>query len=242
MKVGSLGFAGSGKTTYLGALTLSLLQGDSTSDLVLFSFDGVDTTRDLTQFADQIQKGYWPARTQASKVSEYTLRLRRGETVFSLRIPELPGELLEAVWRTDHIPPQLAFLADYDAYLLLIDPLQDDLDGALARHVHLLQGIKRAKGLARDAYAPTPLAVVFTKWDAVADEDRALGAEGFAQEILPLLTDFVQSNFRDYGFFAVSAVGATDGAGSPLLQDERIRPAGIFEPLEWLAAKRPRPQ
>lgn len=235
MKVGSLGFAGSGKTTYLGALTLSLLQGDTTSDLVLFSFESVETARDLTQFADRIQKGSWPARTDSSKVAEYALRLRRGELVFSLRIPELPGELLEEVWRTDHIPASLAFLASYDAWLVLVDPLVQDPERAAAHHVHLLQGLKRARGWKRSEMASEPLGVVLTKWDALDPEDQARGPEAWLQETFPLLDVFLRSNFTRRAAFAASAVGAVDAAGTPLLQAERIRPRGVFRPLEWVA-------
>lgn len=237
MKVGSLGFAGSGKTTLLGALTLSLLQGDTTSELVLFSFESVETARDLTSFADRLQKGSWPARTESSKVVEYALRLRRGELVFSLRIPELPGELLEEVWRTDHIPAPLAFLAGYDAYLLLVDPLAEEAERSAAHHVHLLQGIKRAKGLSRSDRAPQPLAVVLTKWDALDPEDQSAGPEEWLRQAFPLLDDFMHTNFERRAVFAASAVGAVDGAGTPLLQEERLRPKGIFRPLEWVAGQ-----
>ena len=235
MKVGSLGFAGSGKTTYLGALTLSLLQGDTTSDLALFSFESVETARDLTLYADRIQKGGWPARTDSSKVVEYAVRLRRGEVVFSLRIPELPGELLEEVWRTDHIPAPLSFLATYDAYLLLVDPLLEDPERAAAHHVHLLQGLKRARGWKRSEMASEPLALVLTKWDALDPADQAQGPEAWLRESFPLLDDFLATNFTRRAAFAVSAVGALDAAGTPLLQEERVRPQGIFRPLEWVA-------
>lgn len=242
MKVGSIGFAGSGKTTLLGALTLSLLQGEATSDqassdLVLFNFEGVQTFRDLTAYADAIQRGRWPARTESSKVTEYSIQLRRksSQTVFSLRLPELPGELLDEVWRTDHIPAVLSFLTNYDGYLLLVDATADDPDLHVARYVHLLQGIKRAKGYARSEWARQPLAIGLTKWDALGAEDRALGAEAYAFECLPLLIDFVRSNFTQRAVFPISAVGAVDAAGTPLLQDGRIEPSGIFAPLEWIA-------
>lgn len=235
MKIGSLGFAGSGKTTYLGALTLSLLQGDTTSDLTLFSFESVETARDLTLFADRIQKGAWPARTDSSKVAEYALRLRRGEVVFSLRIPELPGELLEEVWRTDHIPAALSFLGGYDANLLLVDPLLEDPERASAHHVHLLQGLKRARGWTRSQLAPEPLALVLTKWDALDPDDQSRGPEAWLRDTFPLLDDFLATNFARRAVFAASAVGALDAAGTPLLQEERVRPRGIFRPLEWIS-------
>lgn len=239
MKIGTIGFAGSGKTTLIGSLTLALLQGDAAADLALFNFEGIETTRDLTQYADTIQKGRWPARTEHSKVAEYSIRLRRKSTntVFSLRLPELPGELLDEVWRTDHIPQPLAFLTEYDAYLLLVDSTLEEHDRAAAQHVHLLQGIKRAKGHAPSARAPEPLGVVFTKWDALPDEDQALGPEQFAFEYMPLLSDFLASNFERRRLFGVSAVGAVDAAGNPLLQRGRIVPQGIFEPLEWVTAQ-----
>lgn len=236
MKIGTLGFAGSGKTTLIGSLTLALLQGDTSSDLALFNFEGVDATRDLTQYADTIQKGRWPARTEHSKITEYAIRLRRKSTntVFSLRLPELPGELLDEVWRTDHIPPQLAFLTDYDGYLLLIDSTLEEHDRTAAQHVHLLQGIKRAKGHAPSAYAPEPLGLVFTKWDALPEEEQALGPERFAFEYMPLLVDYLVSNATRRNIFAVSAVGAVDATGNPLLQRGRIVPHQIFAPLEWI--------
>lgn len=239
MKIGTIGFAGSGKTTLIGSMTLALLQGDTSADLALFNFEGVETTRDLTQYADTIQKGRWPARTEHSKVAEYSIRLRRKSTntVFALRLPELPGELLDEVWRTDHIPPPLAFLTEYDAYLLLVDATLEDPDRAAAQHVHLLQGIKRARGHAPSAYAPEPLGVVFTKWDALPDEDQALGPEQFAFEYMPLLADFLRSNFVRRRLFAVSAVGAVDATGNPLLQRGRIVPHGLFEPLEWVTSQ-----
>jgi hypothetical protein len=239
VKVGTIGFAGSGKTTLIGSLTLALLQGDTSSDLALFNFEGVETTRDLSLYADMIQRGRWPARTEHSKVAEYSIRLRRksANTVFSLRLPELPGELLDEVWRTDHIPQQLAFLTQYDGYLLLVDATLEEHDRTAAQHVHLLQGIKRAKGHALATRAPEPLGIVFTKWDALPDEEQALGPEQFAFEHLPLLTDFLHSNFTRRRLFGVSAVGAVDAAGNPLLQRGRIVPAGIFAPLEWITAE-----
>jgi hypothetical protein len=239
VKIGTLGFAGSGKTTLIGSLTLALLQGDTSSDLALFNFEGVETTRDLTQYADMIQKGRWPARTEHSKVAEYSIRLRRKSTntVFSLRLPELPGELLDEVWRTDHIPPPLAFLTEYDGYLLLVDATLEEPDRAAAQHVHLLQGIKRAKGWGRSSYAPEPLGLVFTKWDALEDEDQALDPEAFGFEYMPLLLDFVHSNFTRRRAFSASAVGAVDAAGNPLLQRGRIVPRGIFGPIEWITGE-----
>lgn len=238
MKIGTLGFVGSGKTTLLASLTISLYQGDSSSDLALFSFEGLDTSRDLTEFASSLQEGRWPARTASSKVAEYSIRLRRKSTntVFTLRLPELSGELLEEVWRTDHIPAALSFLTGYDAYLLLVDgTAEEGLDHRVAQHVHLLQGIKRAKGYAPSAQAKEPLALVLTKWDAVPLDDQALGPEGYAREFMPLLHDFVASNFAKRRVFAASAVGAVDAAGNPLLQRGRITPRGIFPPVEWLA-------
>lgn len=232
-----LGFAGSGKTTLLASLTISLYQGDATSDLALFNFEGVETTRDLTEYASMLQEGRWPPRTPSSKVTEYSIRLRRKSTntVFTLRLPELPGELLEEVWRTDHIPPALQFLTDYDAYVLLIDATaEEDQDRTVASYVHLLQGIKRARGHAPSAWAPEPLALVLTKWDALSEEDQALGPEAFALEYLPLLSDFVACNYTKHRTFACSAVGAVDASGNPLLQRGRIVPRGIFGPLEWL--------
>ncbi len=239
MKIGTIGFAGSGKTTLIGSLTLALLQGDASADLALFNFEGVETTRDLTQYADMIQKGRWPARTEHSKVAEYSIRVRRKSTntVFSLRLPELPGELLDEVWRTDHIPPQLAFLTEYDGYLLLVDAALEEPDRAAAQHVHLLQGIKRAKGHGPAARAPEPLGLMFTKWDALPDEDQALGPEQFAFEYMPLLSDFLRSNFERRRVFGISAVGAVDAAGNPLLQRGRIVPQGIFEPIEWITSQ-----
>lgn len=239
MKIGTIGFAGSGKTTLIGSLTLALLQGDTSSDLALFNFEGVEATRDLSMYADMIQKGRWPARTEHSKVAEYSIRLRKKSTntVFSLRLPELPGELLDEVWRTDHIPPQLAFLTEYDGYLLLVDATLEEQDRTAAQHVHLLQGIKRAKGHAPSARAGEPLGLVFTKWDALPDEEQALGPERFAFEYMPLLVDFLESNFTRRRLFGVSAVGAVDAAGNPLLQRGRIVPTGIFAPLEWITAE-----
>jgi hypothetical protein len=236
VKIGSLGFAGSGKTTLIGSLTLALLQGDTTSDLALFNFEGVETTRDLTQHADSIQKGRWPPRTDVNKTTEYSIRLRRKSTntVFSLKLPELPGELLEEVWRTDHIPPQLAFLTEYDGWLLLIDANAFDSERSVAQHVHLVQGIKRAKGYAPSAMAKEPLGLVLTKWDALPPEEQQLGPDAFAFEYLPLLCDFLVSNFTRTKIFAASAVGATDGVGNPLLQRGRVVPQGIFAPIEWI--------
>ena len=236
MKIGSIGFAGSGKTTLIGSLTLALLQGDTTSDLALFNFEGVDTTRDLSQFADMIHKGRWPARTEQSKVSEYSIRVRKKSTntVFSLRLPELPGELLAEVWKTDHIPAPLTFLTEYDGYLLLVDATLDESERTAAEHVHLLQGIKRAKGHGPSVYSPDPIGIVFTKWDALPDDEQALGPEGFAVEYMPLLVDFIHSNFTKRKMFSVSAVGAVDATGNPLLQRGRIVPAGIFAPFEWV--------
>ena len=51
---------------------------------------------------------------------------------------------------------------------------------------------------------------------------------------VPLLTDFLHSNFARRAVFGVSAVGAVDATGNPLLQSGRIVPAGIFAPLEWI--------
>lgn len=237
MKVGSIGFAGSGKTTLIGSLTLALLQGDAASDLALFNFEGAQTTRDLTQFADMIQRGRWPARTPSGHVAEYSIRLRRKSThgVFSLRLPELPGELLDEVWRTDHIPAPLAFLREYDGYLLLVDATSEDPDRTVAHYVHLLQGLKRARGHARRERAPEPLGIVFTKWDALPEVEQALDPERFAFEYMPLLLDYARCNYRHARLFSVSAVGAVDGAGNPLLQAGRIVPRGIFSPLEWIA-------
>lgn len=240
MKIGMLGFAGSGKTTLLASLTISLYQGDSTSDLALFNFEGVETTRDLTEYASMLQEGRWPPRTPSSKVTEYSIRLRRKSTntVFTLRLPELPGELLEEVWRTDHIPPALQFLADYEGYVLLADATAgEEQDRTVATYVHLLQGMKRARGHSPSTWADEPLALVLTKWDALPLEDQELGPEAFAQEYLPLLADFVKSNFTRSKAFACSAVGAVDAAGNPLLQRGRIVPRGIFAPLEWLTAQ-----
>lgn len=239
MKIGTIGLAGSGKTTLIGSLTLALLQGEASSDLALFNFDGVAATRDLSQHADTIQRGRWPARTEQSKVAEYAIRLRRKSTntVFSLRLPELPGELLEEVWRTDRIPAPLTFLTDYDGYLLLVDATLDEPERAAAQHVHLLQGIKRARGHAPSAYAPEPLGLVLTKWDALPPEEQALGPDGLAAEHMPMLADFIASNFTRRRVFAASAVGAVDAAGQPLLQGGRIVPRGIFEPLEWITGQ-----
>ncbi len=237
MKVGTIGFAGSGKTTLIGALTLSLIQGDATSDLALFSFEGAQATRELTQHADTLQRGRWPARTDWSKVTQYELRLRRksSRTVFTLTLPELPGELLDEVWRTDHLPAALAFLLEYDAYLLLVDATLDDLDHRVAQHVHLLQGLKRAKGHRPDELAPEPLGLVWTKWDALPEDEQALDPESFGMQAMPLLTDWVHSNCARRRLFSASAVGAVDAAGNPLLQRGRVVPRGVFAPIEWIS-------
>jgi energy-coupling factor transporter ATP-binding protein EcfA2 len=236
VRVSLLGYSGSGKSTLLGALTLALLQGDTDSDLVLFSMDGAETTRDLTGLAETLQGARWPAPTARDEVREYALRLRhaRAGAVFSLRLPELSGSLLEEVWRNDRLPAKAAFMRDADAQLVLVDASVRDPDKMVAHYVHLLQGLKRARGYAPHEVALEPLGVVLTKWDTLRPEDQGRGADVYARECLPLLLDFVASNFATSRWFSASAVGEVDDAGRPALIEGRIRPHNVFAPLAWL--------
>ena len=235
-KIGILGFTGCGKTTLLGALLLALTRGAESSAFAFHGLQGERTYQDLAAYADNLEKGAWPPRTSVDQVAEYTilLRHRTAGSIVSLRLPELPGELLAEVWRTDHIPRALAFLKDYDAYLLLVDASAGDLSRTVASYVHLLQAIKRAKGLGRDERAPQhPLGIVFTKWDSLAPEEREMAPDELAARATPLLMDFAHSNFPNHRAFAVSSVGACDANGRPLLLGGKLKPVRLFEPFEW---------
>lgn len=235
-RVGILGFTGCGKTTLLGALSLALARGREQSAFAFHGLEGDRTYQDLATFADTLEKGGWPPRTTTDRVAEYTILLRHRPSakIVSLKLPELPGELLAEVWRTDHIPHALAFLKDYDAYLLLIDATAVDLARTSVEYVHLLQAIKRAKGIDRATKATHPIGLVFTKWDALAPEERDMTADELAARGVPLLMDFVHSNFPHHRTFAVSSVGACDAEGKPLLLGGRLKPIRLFEPFEWI--------
>ncbi len=109
--------------------------------------------------------------------------------------------------------------------------------GRAARYVHLLQAIKREQGAARFERSKTPVAIVFTKWDALPQDLRGRPPEEHAREAVPLLLDFIQSNFGSWKVFGVSAVGATDPHGNPLLRDGRLRPLSLLAPFEWALGK-----
>lgn len=236
MKIGILGFVGSGKTTLLGSLMHHLARGGAAeSKLAYHGLEGVHSFRDLFSYADSLEKGAWPPRTSTSRVAEYTIVLRERATgqVIELRLPEMSGELVEEIWRTDRIPAEIAFIKDYTGLLLLLDALAPTPERLVAQHVHLLQAIKRARGFARNERSPDPVGIVFTKWDAVPEEERERGPEALAQLVVPLALDWMRSNHKAWRVFGVSAVGATDAIGRPLVQEGRLRPQGLLEPFEW---------
>lgn len=236
MRVGILGFVGSGKTTLLGALMHHLARGGGKdSRLAYHGLEGADSFRDLFGYADALEKGGWPPRTSSSRVAEYTLQLRERATgqVLELKLPEMSGELVEEVWRTDRIPAEIAFVKDYKGLLLLVDATVVAPERMVAQYVHLLQAIKRAQGYARSQRSPSPVAIVFTKWDALPEEERDAPPDELARALVPLLLDFVVSNHTAWKVFGVSAVGATDALGRPLLREGRLRPLSLLAPFEW---------
>jgi hypothetical protein len=241
VRVGILGFLGSGKTTLLGALMLHLARGGggAESPLAFHGLDGHRSMRDLSTFADAIEKGGWPPRTSTSGVAEYTIVLRERTTgrVLELKLPEMSGELVEEIWKTDRIPGEIAFIKDYTGLLLLIDAAAALPERLAAQYVHLLQALKRARGVPRRERSKVPVGLVFTKWDALPEEERELGAEELAAHTVPLLVDFVVSNFESHRSFGLSAVGGVDAAGRPLLREGKLCPFGLIEPFGWILAE-----
>lgn len=241
MKVGILGFVGSGKTTLLGALMLHLARGGggAESTLAFQGLEGLDSVRDLSAYADALEKGGWPPRTSTSRVAEYTIVLREKATrkVLELKLPEMSGELVEEIWKTDRIPGEIAFIKDYQGLLLLLDASTVPPERLVAQYVHLLQSVKRAQGTQRRDRSRRPVGIAFTKWDALPEEERDLGPEELARQTVPLLTDWIASNHTTHRCFAVSAVGGTDGSGRPLVREGRLRPWKLLEPFEWLLAE-----
>ncbi|MEZ0226998.1 MAG: hypothetical protein ACAI25_00110 [Planctomycetota bacterium] len=236
MRVGILGFVGAGKTTLLGALMHHLARGGGKdSPLAYHGLEGADSFRDLFGYADALERGGWPPRTSTSRVAEYTLQLRERATgiVLELKLPEMSGELVEEIWRTDRIPGEISFVKDYRGLLLLIDATVIAPERTVAQYVHLLQALKRAQGFLRSERSSLPVALVFTKWDALPEEERDAPPEELARVLVPLLLDFVQSNHSAFKVFGVSAVGATDALGKPLLRDGRLKPISLLAPFEW---------
>ena len=243
MRVGILGFVGSGKTTLLGALMHHLARGGGKdSPFAYHGLEGNQSFRDLFGYADVLEKGGWPPRTSTARVAEYTivLRERTNGQVLELKLPEMSGELVEEIWRTDRIPGEIAFIKDYQGLLLLVDAAAATPERTVAQYVHLLQALKRAQGVPRATRSDMPVGLVFTKWDALPEEERELGPEALARQLVPLLVDFVKSNHTSSRCFGVSAVGATDAAGRPLLREGRLRPLSLLDPFVWALAEKSR--
>jgi hypothetical protein len=236
MKVGILGFVGSGKTTLLGALMLHLMRGGGADTPFAFhGLEGEDSFQDLAAYADALEKGGWPPRTSTSRVAQYSIELREKATgkVLELKLPEMSGELVEEIWRTDRIPAEIAFITQYAGILLLIDPTSGAPEHMVAQYVHVLQALKRARNVPRKERSPQAVGLVFSKWDSLSEEEQQKGPEELAGNIIPLLVDFVTSNYEAHKALGVSAVGATDAAGRPLLRSGRLKPTSLLEPFEW---------
>jgi hypothetical protein len=236
VKVGVLGLVGSGKTTLLGGLMHHLARGGGKdSRLAYHGLSGAESFRDLFGYAESLEKGAWPQRAGGGRVHEYTLQLRErtsGE-VLELKVPEMSPALVDEVWKSDRLPTETAFLKDYGGYLLLVDAGA----GSVAWYVHLLQTIKREQGTARFERSKTPVAIVFTKWDSLPGNERERPPEEHARRVVPLLLDFIQGNYATWKVFGVSAVGATDPTGKPLLTDGRLKPLSLLAPFEWALGK-----
>jgi len=236
VRVGIVGFVGSGRTTLLGALLHHLARGGGKeSSLAYHGLEGADSFRDLFGHADALERGEWPPRTTVSRVCEYTLLLRDRATglVLELKLPEMSSAHVEEIWKTDRIPAEVSFVKDYQGLLLLVDATVVAPERMVAQLVRLLQAIKRAQGWARWDRSPAPVAIVFTKWDALPEDERKTPPEELARTVVPLLLDFLESNHSTWKVFGVSAVGGTDALGRPLLHGGRLRPLSLLGPFEW---------
>jgi hypothetical protein len=236
MKLGILGLPGSGKTALLGALMHDLARGGGAdSPYAYHGLEGRESFGDLFAYAGVLEKGEFPPRTGRDRIARYTIALRERTTgtVREVELPEMSGEHVDAVWHADRIPAEVAFLKDSQGLLLLVDAVGTAPESTVARHVHLLQTIERARGTARPRRSAVPVGLVFTKWDALPGEERALGPEALARRLVPLLLDFVQSNHVSSRCFGLSAVGATDASGKPLVRDGRLEPLALLDPFVW---------
>ncbi len=162
------------------------------------------------------------------------------EARMELVMPDMAGEAI--IEEIEH--PQTFFvirslLRKSAAALLLIDAWelgrgQRGPDFAAMKILSCLKEIEREGGASR--MSRRPVALVFTKVDQV--EGCREDPEEFARTYALGTWQRCQQDFRDYAFFAASAVGCCtwlDVRGEGLRRVPlRAEPHGIIEPFQWL--------
>jgi len=279
-----IGAKESGKSTYITVLIHELRHRVGAA--LNASVEAMDD-RTIRRYAERFEKVLYrdqvmPPPTQPASVDvnypllyRFSTKRRRllGERTqsISLALFDAAGEDLES---RASIDTHVRYLGEAEGILLLVDPLQIEavqhLVGSGSRLptrntppdeivANVTQLIRSARGLAATDRLTTPLAVAFSKIDALwphvpagsrlqqrsdhsggFDERDRLELNDEIQSLLDtweggLLRRHVEQNYTDFSFFAVSAIG--DEPVGQRVPPHGISPFRVEDPVLWLLAR-----
>lgn len=221
-----LGLPEAGKSTYLGALTYLLLQGDPNTKLRLAKYSGNQAY--LVSLANHWSSYDRVPRTYSSTPNEFLdicVLDQETEEEFQIKVPDLSGEVFQNLYRDREITSDVAdCIKESNGILFFINPsniTEPDLisknplkttssiqnqrdpvksDATEVQLVELLQFIDYLKN------EPTiPVIIAISAWDTVANDTP----EMFIKERTPLLWQYLTSNSDKFyvRYYGISAQG-----------------------------------
>ena len=280
--VALLGAKASGKSNYIGVLINEIRKKMSSSFNCTLSLAASEESREYYDdhyYKPLFKNGRVVDATSQDDIPPLIFPLRfmdsknRITKVAALSFYDTAGENLDS---TDQMLITNQYISNANGIILLLDPLQvpairEKLEGkiplpaqntdvveVLSRIVQNIRDVKNIKGTIK-----TPLALVFTKLDAleqfdVLKEDSCLREESehlkrglFVRtdfesvniEMQDLLENWLDAelvqqmkNFEKYAFFGISSLGGVPNGTK--LANEAIKPKRVLDPLLWLLAEK----
>lgn len=281
MTVALVGAKASGKSNYIGVLVNEIKRKMSNSfncSLNVCCSEESKRYYDENYYNPLFVDGYVVAGTNVEQIPPLLFPLNfmdnknRIKNTASLTFYDTAGENFDSA---ANINVFSRYIPNADGVILLLDPLQlppvreklqgkmtlpaqnTDVVDILSRIVTNIRNVKKIKGNIK-----TPLAVVFTKIDAlikygvisqdsvVAGESEHLNRGVFVQsdfesvnlELKDMLENWLagdllqqMKNFEKFSFFGVSALG--DVPNDMKLSTSKIHPLRVLDPLLWLLAE-----